>query len=64
MPEQTTTPSKRITIRKHKKDLSLSSSQRFKVKGLIQKLMKDYKSVAEKRGSKNFDTQRWIKNNL
>ena len=57
--------SKRYFIKRHKELLAgVTPEQEHGIRLLIHKLYRDQKSVSSKRGSKNFDLNRWIKSNI
>lgn len=43
---------------------AMSGKQKYSVKKLCTKLLKDYKTIASKRGSRSFDLGRWLANNV
>lgn len=63
----TITPTaKRKTVRKHKDAIieSMSGKQKNTVRSLIIKFHRDFRSVSSKRGTRNFQLNRWLDSNL
>ena len=56
---------KRATVQSHLNRLeNLSAKQKYAIKRLVTKFYMDFRSVAEKKGTKAFSVPRWLDENI